>query len=224
MISVMVHTANLIMRAGLESIIRTNPVLEVVGSSSGMTTLGQRVEELQPDVVLLEWLGSNEEAVLENELAFVTQPNAPAIVVLADNSDRDWAMDAINNGVRSAVSSSATLSLLPRSATADEIIASVVAAAVGLVVLHPDFIEDLFPQNDSSTRALPSSPIQALTPREIEVLGMLALGLANKTIAKRLGISEHTVKFHISSIFQKLNASSRTEAVALGARLGLIML
>jgi DNA-binding NarL/FixJ family response regulator len=99
-----------------------------------------------------------------------------------------------------------------------------VAAAVGLVVLHPDFIEDLFPQNDSPTRALSSSPIQSLTPREIEVLGMLALGLGNKIIAKRLGISEHTVKFHISSIFQKLNASSRTEAVTLGARLGLIML
>lgn len=215
MISVMVHTSNLIIRAGLESIIRTNPALEVVGSSSGMTTLGRRVEELQPDVVLLEWLGSDDETVLENELTFVTEPNAPAVVVLADNAEKDWAIDVLNKGVRS---------LLPRSATADEIVASVVAAAMGLVVLHPDFIEDLFPRNESSARTLPSSPMQALTPREIEVLGMLALGLGNKTIAKRLGISEHTVKFHISSIFQKLNASSRTEAVTLGARLGLIML
>ncbi|HKC74673.1 MAG TPA: response regulator transcription factor, partial [Chloroflexota bacterium] len=63
-----------------------------------------------------------------------------------------------------------------------------------------------------------------LTPREIEVLGMLAEGLGNKTIARRLGISEHTVKFHVGSIFAKLDASSRTEAVTLGARRGLIML
>ncbi|HAZ43515.1 MAG TPA: DNA-binding response regulator, partial [Cyanobacteria bacterium UBA11369] len=59
---------------------------------------------------------------------------------------------------------------------------------------------------------------------EIEVLGMLAEGMGNKTIARQLGISEHTVKFHVASILSKLNASSRTEAVTLGARLGLIML
>jgi DNA-binding CsgD family transcriptional regulator len=67
-------------------------------------------------------------------------------------------------------------------------------------------------------------PTQPLTPREIEVLGMLAEGLGNKTIARRLGISEHTVKFHVGSILAKLDASSRTEAVTLGARRGLIML
>jgi len=211
----MVYTANLIMRAGLESIIRTNPTIEVVGNASGSATLMQEIEELQPDVVLLEWISSDDTAMLENELAFVTEPNAPAVVLLADNFDKDWATDALNKGVRV---------LIPRSATANEITASVVAAAAGLLVLHPDFAEDLFPRNESTTRTLPSSPMQALTPREIEVLGMLALGLGNKTIAKRLGISEHTVKFHISSIFQKLNASSRTEAVTLGARLGLIML
>jgi len=64
----------------------------------------------------------------------------------------------------------------------------------------------------------------SLTSREIEVLGMLAEGLANKNIAWRLGISEHTVKFHITSIFTKLNASSRAEAVAIGMRRGLILL
>ena len=212
MISVMVHTANLIMRAGLESIIRTNPAIEVVGNASA--TLIQGIEALQPDVILLEWISFDDTAMFENELAFVTEPNAPAVVLLADNFDKDWATDALNKGVRV---------LIPRSATANEIIGSVVAAAAGLFVLHPDFAEDLFPRNESATRTLPSSPMQALTPREIEVLGMLALGLGNKTIAKRLGISEHTVKFHISSIFQKLNASSRTEAVTLGAKLGLIM-
>jgi DNA-binding CsgD family transcriptional regulator len=71
---------------------------------------------------------------------------------------------------------------------------------------------------------LPAPPNQALTPREIEVLGMLAEGLGNKAIAWRLDISEHTVKFHVGSILAKLNASSRTEAVTLGIRQGLILL
>jgi DNA-binding NarL/FixJ family response regulator len=68
------------------------------------------------------------------------------------------------------------------------------------------------------------APTQPLTRREIEVLGMLAEGLANKNIAARLGISEHTVKTHVASILTKLDAFSRAEAVAIGARQGLILL
>jgi DNA-binding NarL/FixJ family response regulator len=66
--------------------------------------------------------------------------------------------------------------------------------------------------------------VEELTPREIEVLRMMAEGLANKEIATRLGISDHTVKFHISSILAKIGASTRTEAVTLGIRMGLILL
>ncbi len=212
MTSVLVQASNLIIRKGLESIILTNSGLEVVEGASEITTLGERIEALQPDVVLL-WQG-NEEALLA-ELAYFNESNAPAVVVLVDNADKNWATEILSHPVQA---------LLPRSATADEIIASIMAAALGLVVVHPDFSEDLFPRTESVNRALPAAPIQALTGREIEVLGMLAQGWGNKTIAKQLGISEHTVKFHISSIFQKLNASSRTEAVTLGARLGLILL
>jgi DNA-binding CsgD family transcriptional regulator len=96
-------------------------------------------------------------------------------------------------------------------------------AAAGLMALRRDTIESLLPVTPSAPHALPDASQQALTPREIEVLNMLAEGLANKTIAWRLGISEHTVKFHLSSIFTKLNASSRTEAVTLAIRQGLIM-
>ena len=70
----------------------------------------------------------------------------------------------------------------------------------------------------------PGTATQPLTPREVEVLGMLAEGLANKNIAARLGISEHTVKTHVASILTKLDAFSRAEAVAIGARQGLILL
>ncbi len=215
MFSVMVHAENSVMRVGLESIIRSNKNLEVVGSSSNAVSLLKQVKELQPDVVLLEWLRDDDEPLWETLETVGSGLSSPAIVVLADSEYNDWAADALNKGVRA---------ILPRRSSTDEIIAAVVAAAVGLVVLHSDLIEDLLPLKESPGSVLPTLPIQALTSREIEVLGMLALGLGNKTIASRLGISEHTVKFHVSSIFTKLNASSRTEAVTLGARLGLILL
>jgi DNA-binding NarL/FixJ family response regulator len=129
-------------------------------------------------VVLLEWLEDDNEPVWETLQALGTELSRPALIVLADYEDNEWATDALNKGVRA---------ILPQSASTDEIIATVVAVAVGLVVLPPDLVEDLLPQNGSPTSALPASPIQALTPREVEVLGMLALGLGNKTIASRLG-------------------------------------
>jgi DNA-binding NarL/FixJ family response regulator len=70
----------------------------------------------------------------------------------------------------------------------------------------------------------PKLPSVALTPREIEVLRLLADGTSNKMIAHKLGISDHTVKFHVTSILTKLNAGSRTEAVTLGVRMGLVYL
>ena len=218
MIRVLVVADNLIVRTGLESIIRTNPALEVVSNSSSVATLVQNIEELQPDVVLLEWLGANDELMLEPLLALSLESGTPAIVILSDEEQNDRIAIALRSGVRG---------VLPRSATANEIVAAVEAAAAGIVVLHPDVVSvllSLLPLKESPDPALAPSLLQALTPREIEVLGMLALGLANKTIAKKLGISEHTVKFHVSSIFTKLNASTRTEAVTVGARLGLIML
>lgn len=215
MLSVMVHTESTITQAGLQSILHSHPDLSVVGTSSNSASLLKQVEELQPDVVVLEWLGEENEWVWEILQTLSSEFSRPAIVVLADAEDDAWAIDALRLGVRA---------ILPRNAAIEEITAAVVAAGVGLVVLHPDLLEDLLPPNEPPASALPTSPMQALTPREIEVLGMLALGLGNKTIAKQLGISEHTVKFHVSSIFTKLNASSRTEAVTLGARLGLIML
>ena len=82
----------------------------------------------------------------------------------------------------------------------------------------------LHPQVINNQQSLKETNLQILTPREIEVLQMLTNGMSNKLVAQNLHISEHTVKFHVSSIFQKLDVSTRTEAVAVGVRLGLIML
>lgn len=212
MTRVLVAATDSIARAGLESILRTSPDLSVVGVAYD-TDIAALITAESADVVLIEVKAQDEEVVSEKLVALSTLTEV-AIVLLCDTSPGDWITEVLRLGVRS---------VLPRRATAEEILQAVIAAATGLVVLHPDALDVLLPVLSSVTQPV-DAPVQALTPREIEVLGMLAEGLGNKAIARRLNISEHTVKFHVSSIFTKLNASSRTEAVTLGARQGLIML
>jgi NarL family two-component system response regulator YdfI len=122
--------------------------------------------------------------------------------------------------------------ILPARASDKEILAMIEAVSVGLIVIHPEVFSGFAAEGSErvtllpeySSRELPYAPVQQLSPRESEVLNLLAEGLANKEIAWRLKISEHTVKFHITSIFNKLDASTRAEAVAIGARRGLIIL
>ncbi|HCF28586.1 MAG TPA: DNA-binding response regulator [Cyanobacteria bacterium UBA11049] len=215
MMRVLVAATDSIVRAGLESILRASPDLLVVGVASDLDSVVALITAQSPDVVLME-LGLQDEEPVSEKLVPLSTLTEVAIVLLGDTFQGDWITEALRLGVRA---------VLPRRATAEEILQAVVAAAAGLVVLHPDAIDLLLPVLSSVTQPVHEATlVQALTPREIEVLGMLAEGLGNKAIARRLSISEHTVKFHVSSIFTKLNARSRTEAVTLGARQGLIML
>ena len=114
--------------------------------------------------------------------------------------------------------------LLSNDATPAEIVAAIVAVAAGLVAVQPRAVARFELAPVSATAAATPPHVERLTPRERDVLTELARGVANKTIASNLAISEHTVKFHVASIFAKLGAASRTEAVAQGVRHGLIML
>jgi DNA-binding NarL/FixJ family response regulator len=111
--------------------------------------------------------------------------------------------------------------LLLRDADAAALLAGLVAAAAGLVVLDPALADGLLAFRGDLV--LPDE-ITPLTPREREVLALLAEGLPNKLVADRLGVSERTVKYHVAQILDKIGAHSRTEAVLRGARLGLVML
>ena len=195
-----------VVRAGLEALIRQTPSLSLAGGVSPDRLLDQ-IGELEPDVVLVEST-RGQEGTLESLFH-----SGPAFVLLTEDEDIATIGAELRSGLRAA---------LPRRASAEEIVAAIEAAAQGLVVLHPDILTAL--QRTEPVRRSPGELDGALTAREIEVLGMLAEGLANKNIAFRLGISEHTVKFHIASIFTKLSASSRAEAVAIGMRQGLILL
>jgi len=210
MIRALVIAPSIVVRTGLEALITTDPTISVIGTSASLDTVIQPIEPLQADVILLDWSGQEDESILMSDTSFQA-----AIVLLVDDLPKGTIAELLRAGVRGVISNEAT---------ATEMVGAIAAVAAGLTVLHPDVMETLLPVLPATTRPLPETPIQALTSREVEVLGMLAEGLGNKTIARRLTIYEHTVKFHISSIFSKLNASSRTEAVILGARQGLIFI
>jgi DNA-binding NarL/FixJ family response regulator len=217
-IRTLVAAASPVVRAGLEALLTRSAAVAIVATTSG-DTLADDIETHEPQVVLLA-LEARDATAPRVASRIALSPDAvsrtPAFVLLADAPSTSWIADAIRGGARS---------VLPRDATPDEIIAALEAAAVGLVTLPAELAADFVSAARAPSAPRPASPpTQLLTPREIEVLGMLAEGLANKNIAARLGISEHTVKTHVASILTKLDAFSRAEAVAIGARQGLILL
>jgi len=209
--TVLIVAPTAIARAKLAAVVGASKTLSPVVGAADLS-LPEHVEAAQYDVLLVD-LGSERAAAWLRNLG--AEPVPPAIVLLTEEARRPLGAEALRAGVRA---------VCPRHASGEEIIAAIEAAAAGLIVIHPDTVGALQPGPSASTRAGVVIARQPLTPREIEVLGMIAEGLGNKIIAARLGISEHTVKFHIASIFVKLNARSRTEAVTIGVRQGLLMI
>jgi two-component system, NarL family, response regulator YdfI len=208
MIRVLVVATAAVSRAGLSAALSINPEISVVGTASDLEVLVEEVERSQPDVIMIDLGDSPQTSVWEKLTLLQTTQKSPGIPIAL----YDWEGNldaAIRAGVRG---------ILPDTSTELELSAAIEALARGWVVLHPTAME-LF-----DLREKVSPHLQILTPREIEVLVQLGAGLGNKAIARNLHFSEHTVKFHISSIFQKLNVSTRTEAVTAGVRMGLILL
>jgi two-component system, NarL family, response regulator YdfI len=191
--------------AQIETLLSAEADLYVV-SSSAPAALPDLLRQANPDVLVLE-LGSETAEGLEQ----ITERLAlPATVLLS--SDGRPERHLLELGVRAVLSSRTSAARLA---------AAIRAVAAGLVVLD-EHAAGIGSPSELEPRDEPKR-IDALTPRETEVLQLLAEGLPNKAIAGTLGISEHTVKFHLSAIFGKLGATSRTEAVTIGIRQGLVM-
>lgn len=221
MTRVLVAASAPIVRAGLEAILSRDPGLVLVGGSGSPRTLVDDVAEHEPDLVLLEVPGSGvDETLTALPLLSIDADDGaratPAVVLLTDEHDAVRLADALHAGA---------LALLPRDASANEILAAVGAAAAGLVTVAPEWLDALATPRANALRTTTNGAphASALSSRELEVLRLIAEGLANKQIAGRLGISEHTVKFHVASLFAKLHASTRAEAVMTGARRGMIV-
>jgi two-component system, NarL family, response regulator YdfI len=187
--------------ARLERMLRGDPTLRVV-------VLDASALDGEPgDAVVI--LALPAEATARALARLRERPRRPAIIVLATRPQDAWTPHARGSGVRA---------VLGADVGAAELRAAVTAVGAGLLVLDPDAVN-----REASTVA--RAPVAgALTSRELEVLEMLAEGMSNRAIAARLKIARNTVKFHVAAIFLKLGARTRTEAVTLGVRQGLISL
>ena len=212
MIRVCIVAASPLARAGLENLLAARGV-EVAGSFATIDSLGDLLADSAPDVILVDASGDSPE-VLVAQLTDSDLASDAAIVVLADNLPPAFSADALRAGVRA---------VLPSDVSPDQLVASLQAVAAGLFVIHPTELTTVLPGAVPATQSLPELA-EPLTRREREVLQMLASGLGNKEIAARLNISDHTAKFHVASILGKLGAATRTEAVSLGIRRGLVLL
>lgn len=212
MIRVLIVAGSALIRSGLESLLADSGV-DVVGKSADLESIAIQLDDLEPDVLLVEDSADEQEALLD-ELGTKEILREYPVVILTQKTSPGWTSEALHAGARA---------VLLNEVSAGQLRAALEAAAAGLVVVHPSEVSVLLP----SPAAL-SSPIrelpEPLTPREREVLQLVSAGLGNKEIAGRLSISDHTVKFHLASILGKLGASTRTEAVSIGIRHGLILL
>lgn len=210
---VLVVASSPLARAGLTALLDGAPGLNLVGQTAGEAELADALDVYRPDALI--WDMGWEPLQTLDRLADVTDASVLALV-----ADEAAALEAaaalIGAGVRG---------LLLQDARTDMLTAALQALGQGMVVLTPAVADSLRADSPlaSSDRA-PDPLIDALTPRELEVINLIAEGLPNKTIAGKLGISEHTVKFHVNAILTKLGAQSRTEAVVRATRLGLIAL
>lgn len=190
-------------RTGLATLLHGFDQCAVVGHIDGDLPWVDDVAAYGADVVLLDlgWQGDSA----------LPLPDESPVPVVALVMDEETASAAWQAGVAGVVE---------RGVSAETLVAALVAAAHDLVVLYPDYVPTLL-ADATAPGALPLDP---LTPRETEVLERLAEGLTNKAIAQTLGISDHTVKFHVNAVLTKLDAQSRTEAVVSALRAGVLSL
>ena len=202
-------------RAGLAALLAEQPGCAVVGRASGLEDLPALVDVYCPNVLLWDMSWQPDSAI--ERLAILVESTPPVAVLLPDEGR---VAEVWSTGVRA---------ILRRDADPGQVAAALRALMQGLGVVDGAFaaalarpvgLPTLKPWDDRQTDPL----IEDLTPRELAVLRLVAEGLPNKTIAVKLGISEHTVKFHVNAILGKLGVASRTEAVVRATRLGLIFL
>ena len=211
MTAIAIYSADPVLRCSLERQLREDPAMSVVGVADNPSALLQLIDQNHVDAVLVD-------SPPHEQLAdWRTRHGETAFVVLIDGCNKEDSLEALYAGARG---------ILPRSAERNEIVVAIKAVTNGLAVLPRELLPMLL-DGGSEADELPDSndAVRArLTPRELEVLVAMADGASNKAIARRLGISFHTAKFHVAAILDKLNADSRTEAVTKAAQLGLVML
>jgi two-component system, NarL family, response regulator YdfI len=215
MIKVIIAAESALARRGIEQLLR-GPGIEIAASIASISELDAEIEQQDAAELVISTAEPPHFAALLQKLTEIDLARDLPVVLLAELPDQQTTARALRLGARA---------VLPAELPRPQLLRALEAVAHGLVVTMPVEIEAILSVSRSFTQANDLEELlEPLTPREQEVLRMLALGLANKEIASRLNISEHTVKFHVAAILGKLCATSRTEAVAIGIRRGLVLL
>jgi DNA-binding NarL/FixJ family response regulator len=210
LIRAVIAAPNPILRAGLREILHGTEDITVVAEAASLEELPRLAA--QADVIVIALASA---ARLDLSHTLLDGDENPAILALTNNAADLEALMRLP---------APTWGILPQDAEAQEILAATRALSQGLIVGSPLLLKPLTSRSTGLEISQPEPLAEPLTGREREVLQHIAQGLANKQIAAVLGISEHTVKFHLSSIYAKLGATNRTEAVRLGTLQGIIIL
>lgn len=207
MIRVLVVDDHSMVRAGLQQLLGSAQDIEVAGLAGNGEEAVQLADQLHPDVVLMDLQMPVMDGVAATAEMRARLPGTH-VVILTSFSDRDRIVGAIDAGA---------VGYLLKDASPDELLAGVRAAARGESPLHPRAARELL----SARTDAASNPVVELTARETEVLGLVRQGLSNKQIARRLGITERTVKAHLTSCFQRIGVLDRTQAAVWAERHGI---
>jgi DNA-binding NarL/FixJ family response regulator len=200
------HEDHGVVRVGLEQLLGTFPELEVLGSAANGAEAVELSRSLRPDVVLMDLQMPQVDGIEATRRILAEHPQT-RIIVLTSFSDRSRILRALDAGA---------IGYLLKDAEPQDLRAAILAAHRGEAPLAPLAAHVVL------TARTQSDPVDALSDREREVLVLVGRGLANKVIAQRLGISEKTVKAHLTSVYRAIGVTDRTQAALWAQRHGLL--
>ncbi len=209
-IKVLIAEDHEMVRESLASMLSNHPTIRMVGTACNGREAVEKAKQLEPDVVLMDIKMPNMDGIKACRLLKKAQPDV-LVIMLTVMDDESHVIDAITAGASGYILKSMSI---------NELLRAIKLAVEGKSILHPTATKQLINEfkklNDDETSRF------HISDRELEVLQLLAYGNTNKEIARDLTISQQTVKSHVIHIFQKLDASDRTEAVAIALRRGIV--
>jgi DNA-binding NarL/FixJ family response regulator len=207
--AIVIFCADQELRRNLTEALREDGAVAVVGVRDNASSLRELIDRVFPSAVLAD------APPRELMAQWRRRHDQPRLIVLLENPEAEEGFEALAAGAHA---------ILPRASPARDIISAIKTVGAGYLVVPPGLLSRLLAQSPMLDRSRKGKERPQLTPRELDVIAAMADGASNKAIARRLGISFHTAKFHVASVLAKLDADTRTEAVAKAAQLGLVML
>jgi DNA-binding NarL/FixJ family response regulator len=202
-----------LVRSGFRMILRDEPAIEVVGEAGDGRAAGELARELAPDVVLMDIRMPEMDGIEATRLITQGDDNRPHVLVLTTFDLDEYVYEALRAGAGG---------FLLKDAPEEQLVAGIRIVAEGGSLFAPSVTRRLIERFAGSRVTAPPPALAELTPRELEVLRLVAAGLSNAEIANALVVSEHTVKTHVAHVLQKLDLRDRVQAVVVAYESGVV--